>query len=442
MKKDSSSKIAFTTVDALDGLFRLEKRPANLRGSVPLRALQACVPLLEGNAFGFQIHLTERWRLERGRFGWSLALPPEEEARLLHRYAQAKKRLLAAGYLQQDDPWYRALEREVLFAQPLRRFSRRPRLRIWTGHLVRPASGVCLRLLAAANRRSHSFTVEEQVLYDAKSFVPLIVDLTLAAPAQDARAVVVGGELGCLAPLPATVQFVVRTLSERPEVGRAHLEFYSADYFQKKEAAPTRRYRKRIDTHACQTESTSAACEVVLAGPTEYEMIRSQAGAPHENSESVEFANLCDFSFRFDGANVTIDCDKQVLLRKGKLLRQRFTDAYGAEFVRQHEGGLLYFSKYFTTHPTGEPHFFVKPWAFVCTPPGWSSLVEGSHGDGYDVLRGVIATDQFHATPAVFAIHRADCDITVPAGTALLRIFALPRSLLHAGFASLPLPQS
>jgi class 3 adenylate cyclase len=48
----------------------------------------------------------------------------------------------------------------------------------------------------------------------------------------------------------------------------------------------------------------------------------------------------------------------------------------------------------------------VKPWAFTQTPAGWSSLLDGLHGDGYDVMRGVVSTDRFFATPAVFRVHR------------------------------------
>ena len=47
----------FEVGDVLDGLFRLEKRSPTLRGSVPLRVAQACVPLLQGNAFGLQVVL-------------------------------------------------------------------------------------------------------------------------------------------------------------------------------------------------------------------------------------------------------------------------------------------------------------------------------------------------------------------------------------------------
>ena len=95
---------------------------------------------------------------------------------------------------------------------------------------------------------------------------------------------------------------------------------------------------------------------------------------------------------------------------------------------------MWYFTKYFTHHPPGEPHFFVKPWAFVQTPPGWSCLLEGVHGDGFDVLRGVVATDMFYATPAVFQVYRTGEPIRVRFGEPLLHVMPIPRRLLQAGF--------
>ena len=95
---------------------------------------------------------------------------------------------------------------------------------------------------------------------------------------------------------------------------------------------------------------------------------------------------------------------------------------------------MLYFTKYFTPLPPGETHFFVKPWAFMQTPPGWSCLLEGVHGDGFDVLRGVVATDVFHAMPAVFQVYRAGEPIRVRFGEPLLQVMPIPRRLLQAGF--------
>jgi hypothetical protein len=105
--------------------------------------------------------------------------------------------------------------------------------------------------------------------------------------------------------------------------------------------------------------------------------------------------------------------------------------------VERDRRALWYLTKYFTPHPPGDPHFFVKPFAFTRTPPGWSSLVEGIHGDGYDVLRGVVSTDVFHATPAVFHLRTAGAPVAVAAGTPLVRVIAIPRDLLRASWRPL-----
>ncbi len=101
---------------------------------------------------------------------------------------------------------------------------------------------------------------------------------------------------------------------------------------------------------------------------------------------------------------------------------------------REHPGAALYLTKYFTPHPPGEPHFFVKPWTFTQTPAGWSSLLDGIHGDGYDVMRGVVSTDTFFATPAVFRVHREGAPVHVPEGRPLLRVIPVPRRLLASEY--------
>lgn len=421
----------FTIIDASSRLFRLSKRSPTLRGSVPLRVAQACVPLLEGNAFGFQLVTTARTPLSRGTLGWSLAMSDEEEAQRIEQHARARARLIAASYFQPGDPWLRVLEEETLFGRKTRRLGRHPRLRLWTGLLVRPDRGVRLRLFQTGNRRSHGFSVDETAFSDPDSFVPLILDLHLEEAAG--RSLVLSGELACLAPLPETVRFASPPLARRLEVGRAHAAFYAPSYFQKKEAAATRRYRKQIDTGPAPTApSADAVCEVIACGPPHFELVPG---------EHVLFRNQLEFSFRFDGQSVAFDFDRALLARRGRALWQRFSTLYGADFAAEHQGALLYLSKYFTTHPPGEPHFFVKPWAFTRTPAGWSSLLDGCAGDGYDVMRGVVATDQFHATPAVFSIHRADEDLVVPTDAPLCRLYPLPRSLLHAGFQLQTLPE-
>ena len=115
-------------------------------------------------------------------------------------------------------------------------------------------------------------------------------------------------------------------------------------------------------------------------------------------------------------------------------IRAIWRAALGDAVVDGAKGALLYLTKYVSQHPPGEPHFFVKPFALTQTPPGWSCLLEGLDGDGsddepYDVWRGVVRTDAFHATPAVFHLWRQGVAFVVPEGRPLLRAIPLPRSL-------------
>ena len=100
----------------------------------------------------------------------------------------------------------------------------------------------------------------------------------------------------------------------------------------------------------------------------------------------------------------------------------------------RHPGALLYLTKYFTPHPPGEPNFFVKPASLLETSPGVSTLLDGVCGAGYDVLRGVVRTDGFHATPAVFQVAPGR-SIAVARGTPLVEMFPIPRDLIDADVA-------
>jgi len=466
--------VCFSVADALAGLFRLERRSPTLRGSVPLRVAQACVPLLQGNAFGWQVVLQEKWPLARGPLGFSLDLDAESLARLQQRYAQGLARALAAGWLQKGSAWHRFLTEHALFLASPWRLGRRPVLVVWTGLFVQPDRGLGLRLMPVGNRRSHSWLLAEALYSEAEiadpsqttaSLIPLCLTLSVSEAAQRSPTLQLGGELACLAVMPLAATFAVRSLAECKEVGRAHCSFYDASYFRHKEGSATRRYRKQIKVRpedgpvsrglaAARADLFGSQIhgEIIVAGPTEFELISDESlvtalgpepvrRAPQApRLQHVVFRNLLDFRARFDGASVSLDFDASELEQKAQPLFQGFRRLYGVGFVDKHPGALLYLSKYFTTHPPGEPHFFVKPWAFTRTPPGCSVLVDGYPGDGYEVLRGVVACDQFHATPAVFSVQRSDEWLSVPGRAPLVRVLALPRPLLSATYRSLHAP--
>lgn len=64
----------------------------------------------------------------------------------------------------------------------------------------------------------------------------------------------------------------------------------------------------------------------------------------------------------------------------------------------------------------------------------WSSIIEGVRGPGSDVMRGVVWTDRFHATPAVFS-PQAGPHVWIAAGAPLLDdVVPFPRSLAGESF--------
>lgn len=438
--------VAFEVIDVFEGFAALARRNPTLDGAVPVRVAQACLPLLEGNAFGFQVRLSRPLSVTRG-----LGAPAIRDEALQRLHAAALPRLLAHGLIARDGPWHRALRRSFAWAPWLPR--RRPRLHLFTGLLVRPRPGTWLRLSDAANRRNSLIAVTPALVPDDREYVPLALELTL--PAAGWSRIRLDGELACLAPVEPGVRFALRGLEERPEIGRAHARFYDQSYFdEKRKAGVTVKYRRLLG-HAAPAETPAPAdCEAVVLGPVRLETEPAPgfltASGPRpvarpleaRRLDSLVFRNAVGFSALYDGHTLALDYSRHALARAAAEVERRFALACGDDFAAAHRGALLYLTKYFTPHPPGEPHFFVKPWAFTVTPPGWSSLLDGIHGDGYDVMRGVVATDAFHATPAVFLVRASGRRIRVPAGRPLLRVLPIPRRLLGAGYRRRELPDT
>ncbi len=231
----------FEVLDAL-GLCRLTRRTGDLDGAVPLRVAKACVPLLEGNAFGLQITLARPIEVRR-RLG-SLRAEPAGEHReaLVRAHRAALPRLVSQGFLAPEGAWHRALRGGL--AWTCRKGLGPPRLRLWTGLLVRPDPGLWLRVAGAANRRNALIEVSEAYLADDGAFVPLVVELRVRDEAP--QSLQLEGEIGCIAPVLPDVKIEACTLADAPEVGRAHAEFYDAKYFAVKKGQVTRKYRRLV----------------------------------------------------------------------------------------------------------------------------------------------------------------------------------------------------
>jgi hypothetical protein len=424
-------------LDSLGGLFRVARRSPTLEGSVPLRVARACVPLLEGNAYGLQLVLTRplivRRRLRRWRASWG---PGAETAERVH--AGSWPRLAEEGYLPRSSAWVRAL------SGPLVR-SVRGGLRIFTGLLVRSEPGVWLRVTSAANRRNTLFELGEQLIADDESWVPVVVDLRFR---PDTPATFrLEGEIACLGALRPGVRIDSLPIADAPDLLRAHAAFYDRGYFEDKKEEVTGKYRQVVSAEPREDDGgTPASCRVASIGPTAHavealDRFTTASGPaaqtrPHDprRLDTVVFRNEVGFSGLFDGHTLALEYDRDRLADKARRVGAAFRGALDGGAPPEHPGSELYLTKYFTPHPPGEPHFFVKPWALTATPRGWSSLIEGLHGEGYDVMRGIVSTDVFHATPAVFRVHREGAPFQVPEGRPLLRVIPVPRALLGHEF--------
>lgn len=426
------TEAAFEVLDALEGFASLVKRSPTLDGAVPVRVAQGCVPLLEGNALGFQVLLEPGLRARR-RLGRVIVEADEAlEARLTRGRSAAIPRLVAHGFLRAGGAWEKRLRKSTAWME-------KGRIRVWTGLLVRPCRGVWLRASGAANRRSVAFDVADVFIADDAELVPLVIDLTLRGNEAHIR-----GEFACVTPLRPGVRVRETTLAELPALGRAHAAFYDAAYFAAKKGEMTKKYRRLVAREKGPRENVPARADVARVGPLQATVapvdrfLDAESTTPRarvddgRTLETVTFANAVAFRATYDGLTMTLDHDARALAAAAREVEARWGAVFGAGAVARDRRALWYLTKYFTPHPPGEPYFFVKPFAFTRTPPGWSSIVDGIHGDGYDVLRGVVSTDTFFATPAVFAVHRLGAPIHVPAGAPLMRVTPVPRDLLAA----------
>lgn len=419
----------FEALAAFEPLARFTKREGTLDGSVPLRVAQACVPLLEGNAFGHQIVFGRRLivRSRLGRRGLE-STPELEEIDRAHRAAVPY--LVAHGFLRRRGPWQAQLEKKWWWIE-------RGVLRVWTGLLVRPRSGTWLRVSGAGSRAILGLSVRTSWIGDFDELVPLVIDFEAAADGTRLE-----GEVATIAPVVPDVRAVIGSLGERPELAEDHVAFYDAKYFATKKGDITKKYRRSIATARAKDEEDESPATIQvahLAGPSPVVVRIDRVLGPMSTApvlapgldrglELVRFRNAVPFTAHFDGNTLAVEPDRAVLARGARAIEAELESVFGEGFSVLHKGAVLYLTKYFTPHPHGEPHFFVKPWSFTATPRGWSSVIEGARGGGWDVMRGVVWTDRFHATPAVFSMQPAT-RVRIPEGAPLLDVLAFPRSL-------------
>ncbi len=423
----------FDLVDVLAGFTTLARRSPTLDGGVPVRVAQGCVPLLEGNAWGLQVTLAQPIELRRRLGGWSVTACKRGED--IARMTRASVPMLLADGTLRPGAWVKRLERGAI--ETGRTIS------VFTGLFVRPRPGLRLRVSTLANRRSWLYTIDEAILDDTSAFCPLVLDIV---PSRDADALTLAGEIATLAVLPAETAFARCALGEASDVAAAHVRFYDGDYFAtKRRGVVARKYRDEIVKHPRAASDEPVRARIVEGGPALVEpappprLHRAdgpQLAPPGTPPDRLVVRNAVSFTAMFDGYTVTVEPVQAELERYAAEVRALWQAHLAASGVPAHEGPLLYLTKYFTPHPPGEPHFFVKPYALLETSPGASTVIDGRHGTAYDVMRGVVRTDSFHAVPAVFQLWRPGVRVTVPRGTPLADLFVVPRALDDVAFAA------
>jgi hypothetical protein len=410
---------SFEVLDAL-GLAELRKRRGDLDGTVPVRAVQGCQPLLAGNAFGFQVTLLQPLTLRRLSGTWTVASREPFGAALAVGHRAALHRLVRQGVVRPDSEFARTFAGG--FVQP-----GADGVLLWTGLCVRPDAGVVLRVSATANRRNRSVGVAGQRIADTGGWVPLVLRLTL--PADGPGRVLLAGEVATVAPLAPGVRVEEVPLAAATPVGAAHAAFYDEAYAAAKRSGPTRRYRALRPLP--EEDGGPPWCRVVPLGPA------PRTTAP--DAARLVLGNPVPFEASFDGRAVTLDPDRGALWAGAREVERTFADAMGPGFLDRSLFAVRHLTRYLTAHPPGEPHFFAVPWVLVQTSPGWSCLLEAVHGDGVEGLRAVVATDVFHTVPAVFQLHTSTAPVRFDRGRPLLEVVPVPRRLVRSGFRQVPL---
>jgi len=417
-------------LDLLDGAATLVRRSPTLDGSVPLRAARACTPLLAGNALGWQVALTPGLHARRSLGRWQLDPRGDPEA-LRRRHAAALPVALRRGLVREGSAWHRRLARGPFWVEHGAPWC-------WTGLLVRATGDAWLRLAPPANRRPLDHTCATTWIAPSADYVPLVLRLY---PAYS-RDLELHGELATLAAFSPGPTITEHPLRDVPALAHAHLEFFDAAYFDGKRIRSTFKYRAWTRTPAAPAADPTH-CTLGAAGPVEWSIVGlgDRVDTPDgpdlpaptaARITALEVRSALDFSVHFDGLHVTPRFAADALAARARAIEAAF-DALGPavqQRLADHRGALWYFTKYFTPHVAGEPHFFVKPCALLRTPPGVHTVLEGACTQTHDIMRGVVATDRLHALPAVFKLHAAG-EFTVPRDLPLLHAIPTPADLLE-----------
>jgi len=418
---------AFEVVSLLSGFTAMSKRAGELDGNLPVRAARYCGPVFEGSAAGFQVMMPQPITIERDRRGDIQCTMTDPALRqVTEEVDDALARGIKAGLIDENGFWHRLFRGNAL---P----TRKRRLLLWTGHMVRPREGIWLLVGGAFNRRSR-ISVVDHVVTDPKRFVPLVIEIDTRDVGREP--IWMESELGCVTPLvPAvTIQKQAAAIGA-PEL-REFAAFYSENYFETKAQHPTAMYVRRQREHRVKT-AKSCPARLVYAGPDVHEvreLDRFIAPDGFTNAASsagvVQFAvirNVAPTHWRWQGqTHSTFEVKKTRLLPElEKLWRDTVGDAHPSAFE--------FLSGYLLGESWDQPFVQFQPWAFLSTAPGWSTLVDGYHGaPAYDGMRGVIATDWFHSLAMLYRMY-GPAEVRLPFRAPMLRAVPTTRAALDLG---------
>jgi hypothetical protein len=393
-------------LDVQDGLgvFELVAEDPLLGGSVPQRAAQGCAPLLEGHSLGLQLRLKRPIVVRKSLTGLGV------DAAFIAKCRVMAPALVARGLL--------TAEEGAVAAKGL--VSKRGRARLFTGLFVQSPPGLRVVLRAPSARASRALWVHphriEACELHARS-TPIFLEFDLRKGLHEAR---VDGVVATLMLAPGSApELVESTLEERLELLRAHAAFYDQAYFEaKKQGKVTKKYKRLRDKGDVAEPSMRSSISVAQFGPRLIE---------REGEEIVVRAPF-DFRARYDGSLVHVEADDRARAEFAREVEAELSPALQL-LGHEHPGARLYFSKFFTPHPAGEPHFFVKPPALLRTLPGYSTLVEGRTYAFCRTMRGLVRTDVFGAVPLVFEVFTPFEEIEFRAGDVLGSLWPMPRTL-------------
>ncbi len=337
------------------------KRSPTLDGSVPLRVAQACVPLLEGNAWGHQIALHRRIELRRRLGGWTrrssaatsssgscarrvpllVADGTLRGARGGAAGSSAASSTRAAGISRVHRPVRAAARRACGCA------CRRPRTAARSSYTIDGGDPRRRERVGAARARHRAAPGATRSRSTARSRRSPRCRRTSSsrcaladAPERRARRTSAS----------TTPQYFAT--KKRGQVARKYRDEIARD-----------RRRRREDARDGRRASTASASS--WPGRA-----RAPAGGLARGDGAIGsfVTNAVAFTATFDGSHVTVEPDRDALARYASAV-QTDVGAGSAQTWPAHPGALLYLTKYFTPHPPGEPHFFVKPCALVRRRP-------------------------------------------------------------------------